>query len=76
MMNDRENKFKVNEVVSERNGLIRELVVRRYVDHIYYCTDASAPGGKDLVFFERELISCEKRVSADVQQTRQSRNSY
>jgi hypothetical protein len=32
-----------------------KLVVRRYVERVYYCTIAADPGHKDLVYFEREL---------------------
>lgn len=32
------------------------LVVRRYVDRIYYCTNQSDPLEKERVYFERELL--------------------
>ena len=32
-----------------------KLVVRRYVERVYYCTIPSDPTHNDLVYFEREL---------------------
>lgn len=50
------NKFKEGEVVRAKVNPTLKLVVRRYVDRIYYCTIQQNPTQKELVYFERELI--------------------
>ncbi len=32
-----------------------KLIIRRYVDRIYYCKTEQQPDSKDLAYFEREL---------------------
>ena len=50
-----ENKYiEGQEVYSISNPSVK-LVVRRYVDRIYYCKVQSDPKKKELVYFEREL---------------------
>lgn len=51
-----ENKFKEGEVVQAKVNPNLNLVIRRYVDRIYYCKIQSDPTRKELVYFERELI--------------------
>ena len=51
-----ENKFEEGEVVRAKVNPTLKLVVRRYVDRIYYCTIQQNPTQKELVYFERELI--------------------
>ncbi|MCK3684943.1 hypothetical protein [Maribellus sp. YY47] len=51
-----ENKFKEGEVVRAKVNPNQNLIVRRYVDRIYYCMIQEKPGHKDLVYFERELF--------------------
>lgn len=34
-----------------------KLVVKRYVDRIYYCLDPKDPTRKELTFFEKEIIA-------------------
>jgi hypothetical protein len=34
-----------------------KLVVRRYMERVYYCTIATDPKHDDLVYFERELAA-------------------
>ena len=51
-----ENKFKEGEVVRAKVNPTLKLVVRRYVDRIYYCMIQQNPTQKELVYFERELI--------------------
>ena len=50
-------KYKTGEIVYSKYDLTRKLIVRRFITRIYYCKLADAPEGKDLVFFERELIN-------------------
>jgi uncharacterized protein YodC (DUF2158 family) len=56
-----ENKFKEGEVVQAKDNPTLNLVVRRYVDRIYYCMIQKHPNQKELVYFERELIPHDKK---------------
>lgn len=51
-----ENKFKEGEVVRAKVNPNQNLIIRRYIDRIYYCKIQANPAGKELVYFERELI--------------------
>jgi len=51
-----ENIFKEGEVVRAKVNPNQNLIVRRYVDRIYYCKIQADPTHKELVYFERELI--------------------
>jgi hypothetical protein len=55
-MENGENKYKNGDFVVEKMHPSRKLVIRRYVDRIYYCRDTAVRDGNDLVFFERELL--------------------
>lgn len=50
-----ENKYKEGDVVYAKVNPETRLVVRRFLDQIYYCTVADDPGKKERVYFEREL---------------------
>ncbi len=50
-----ENKYQVGEIVHALVNPIQKLIIRRYVDSIYYCTIQTDPTLKELVYFEREL---------------------
>ena len=52
-----ENIFPEGSVVYAKEVPTLKLVVRRYVDHIYYCTIPEDPSHKDLVYYERELTA-------------------
>jgi len=52
-----ENKFKEGETVVAIINPSLKLVIRRYIDSIYYCKIKDEPDKKELVYFERELIS-------------------
>jgi hypothetical protein len=52
-----ENKFKEGEEVFALVNPSQLLIIRRYVDRIYYCTIKQNPVLKELVYFERELQS-------------------
>lgn len=54
MIND--NKYMVGDVVLAKADPSVRLVVRRYVDRIYYCLFKDNPERKEVVYFERELI--------------------
>jgi len=51
-----ENKFKEGEVVRAKVNPNQNLVVRRYVDKIYYCKIQENLNHKDLVYLEWELL--------------------
>ena len=50
-----ENKYQEGEIVHALVNPDQKLIIRRYVDSIYYCTIQSDPTLKELVYFEREL---------------------
>ena len=52
-----ENKFRSGEIVSERIRPSLKLIVSRYVNGIYYCLMQERNSKKELVYFERELVS-------------------
>ena len=52
-----ENIFPEGSVVYPKVNPTLKLVVRRYVKRIYYCTIQANPTQKELVYFERELMS-------------------
>jgi len=50
------NKYYPGDVVSAKVDPDLKLVVRRYIDRIYYCQIQNDLKRKDLVYFERELV--------------------
>jgi hypothetical protein len=52
-----ENKYKEGEVVCAKEKPSFKLIIRRYVDRIYYCKIKKDPLIKKVVYFERELMS-------------------
>jgi len=52
-----ENKYKSGEIVSERIRPTMKLIVNRYANGIYYCSIQERDSKKELVYFERELVS-------------------
>jgi hypothetical protein len=52
---DMENKYKEGQVVYAKVNPALKLVIRRYVDRIYYCKVQDDPTRKELVYFEREI---------------------
>jgi hypothetical protein len=50
-----ENKYKEGQVVYAKVDPGLKLVIRRYVDRIYYCKVQNDPTRKELVYFEREI---------------------
>lgn len=50
-----ENKHKEGDVVTAKEDPTKKLVIRRYVDRIYYCKVQGDPNAKEQVYFEREL---------------------
>lgn len=54
----KKNRFKEGEVVCALVDPTLKLVIRRYVDRIYYCKIQKNPARKELVYFDRELMDC------------------
>lgn len=48
-------KYKAGDEVYANMNPSQGLVIRRYVDRIYYCTIKEKPNAKELVYFEREI---------------------
>lgn len=51
-----DNSFPEGSVVWANERPNVALLVRRYIDRIYYCTNQSNPSEKEMVYFERELV--------------------
>jgi len=49
-------KYKAGEKVFAKAHPEVPLVVRRYVDRIYYCRFSKSPDAGELVLFEREIV--------------------
>ena len=58
-----ENKYKEGEEVYAKVNPSLKLIIRRYVDRIYYCKIKINPTLKEPVYFERELMSDSDSVS-------------
>ena len=56
-----ETKYKNGEVVSERIRPALKLVIRRFMNGIYYCEVQENRSRKELVYFERELMANPQR---------------
>ncbi len=54
------NKYMEGEIVYAKVNPDLKLVIRRYVDKIYYCKIQDEPNQKDLVYFEREILPYNK----------------
>lgn len=50
-----DNKYQAGEIVHALVNPAQKLIIRRYVDSIYYCIIQEDPTLKELVYFEREL---------------------
>ena len=50
-----ESKYKNGEVVFERIRPTQKLVIRGYLNGIYYCKSQEANTQRELVYFERDL---------------------
>ena len=55
-----ENKYEEGAEVYAKANPSMKLIIRRYVDRIYYCKIKKDPLLKELVYFERELMSDSK----------------
>ena len=62
-MRIKDNIYKEGEEVFATENPSETLIIRRYVDRIYYCKIKSNPNQKEKVFFERELSQDKKSSS-------------
>lgn len=51
-----QNKYNAGDVVCAKENPLLKLVIRRYVDRIYYCKIQEDLERKELVYFEEELV--------------------
>lgn len=51
-----QNKYNVGDVVSAKSAPKQMLVIRRYVDQVYYCKIQDDPDRNEMVYYERELV--------------------
>jgi hypothetical protein len=54
---DAKTVFRTGDAVHERIHPTQKLIVRSYLNGLYYCEALEAPQRKQLVFFERELAA-------------------
>lgn len=55
------NKYQEGDLVYELANPKFDLIVRRYVDHRYYCDKTGELGKEEMVFFERQIFPLENR---------------
>gem|GEM_PF-954986 len=51
-----QNKYNPGDVVFAKADPTLKLVIRRYIDQVYFCKVQEDPEKKELVYFERELV--------------------
>jgi hypothetical protein len=51
-----QNKYNAGDTVYAKANPTQKLVIRRYVDRVYYCKVQEEPERKELVYFEREFV--------------------
>ena len=51
-----QNKYNHGDVVFAKVNPNQTLVIRRYIDQVYYCQIQDDANSKELVYFERELV--------------------
>lgn len=54
---DHQHKYQQGQVVYALEHPEIALIIRRYIDRIYYCQLQKEPVQKDVVYFENELFS-------------------
>ena len=51
-----QNKYNAGDIVCAKVNPSLNLIIRRYVDQVYYCKVQEDPERQELVYFERELV--------------------
>jgi hypothetical protein len=57
-----ENKYKEGSVVYDLKNPAVKMIIRRYLDRIYYCQTEVHSDKPDMVFFEREITDQAPKV--------------
>jgi len=57
-----ENKYKEGSVVYDLKNPTLKMIIRRYLDRIYYCQTEVQLDKPDMVFFEREITDQAPKV--------------
>lgn len=57
-----DNKYKEGEIVYAKECPDIALIIRRYVNRIYYCKMVGDPENDEMVYYERELMEALKKV--------------
>jgi hypothetical protein len=52
----KQNKYNAGDIVSAKVNPTLKLIIRRYIDQVYYCKIQEYPERDELVYFERELV--------------------
>jgi len=60
-----QNKYNAGDTVYAKDHPSLKLVIRRYVDQIYYCKVQEDPERREKVYFERELVENPMLASAN-----------
>ena len=60
-MKNSEGKYKTGSCVFAKSIPDEALIIRRYVDKMYYCKLADDTDPTDLVYFEKELMSLQEK---------------
>lgn len=51
-----QNKYNEGDIISAKVNPSLKLIIRRYIDQVYYCRMLDDPEGKELVYYEREIV--------------------
>lgn len=51
-----QNSYNPGDIVYAKVNPSLKLIIRRYIDQIYYCKIVEFPEKKELVYFEREFV--------------------
>ena len=51
-----QNKYNEGDIISATVNPSLKLIIRRYIDQVYYCRMLDDPEGKELVYYEREIV--------------------
>ncbi|MEQ8474420.1 MAG: hypothetical protein RIC35_24700 [Marinoscillum sp.] len=51
-----QNKFEAGDTVFAKVNPTQKLIIRRYIDQVYYCRIPDKPDARELVYYERELV--------------------
>jgi hypothetical protein len=58
-----DNKYQEGSTVCAKLNPTQKLLIRRYVNRIYYCKIQNDLAHKELVYFDRELMNCTEKES-------------